>query len=324
MTRRFVILSACAGALLLAGAPEASPDAAPGFTAADLAAAATGARNGEERGLRAARAILAQTETLRAALMLNPDAAMAALPESERAILAAALGPDDGALSARLGWFARSAVVRVAPGAGLGAAGLYNPIADAWLLVRWDALGGALRLTEAAVADGPQLRPARDGAFWIEAGAGDARALAAQRTAAFAAFDRVFRRGGDAIFDNAGDPVLSGRAAVWAKCDRWLAGLAAWGADPARAAQVRRTRAALTEGPASAAGRRLGLPNGLDALPPRLRATMAPVAAWETPGGAMLLFASPLSARHALLMRLGGEDTQFTAVDFDAAPEERP
>ncbi|MBL8542252.1 MAG: hypothetical protein JNJ63_00450 [Hyphomonadaceae bacterium] len=307
--------------LLLVLSPISAAAQTAGFTPSDLERAASSLRQGSDRDLRTARAIYAQTETLRAALLLNPDAAMYALSPGEREILSGAFGPDDGRLSARIGWFARGATVRVAPGDALGTAGLYNPILDAWLVVRWNVLGGVLRLTDAALADGAVMRPQGEAATWIGAGAGDPAALAGQRDAASARFDEAFSQyGPDALFVALANPAAARRQEVWARTDRWLAGLAAWGASHERARRVERVHEALVEGPMSASGRRMGLPRALDAMPPRLRATMAPIAAWSTPESEHLLFMSPLSGSRALLMTLNGSGAAgFEALDLSAA-----
>ncbi|MEI9905452.1 MAG: hypothetical protein WDN06_17055 [Asticcacaulis sp.] len=249
-----------------------------GFTAGDLAAAARAGR--PDAALADAREHLAQTETLRAAFVLSPAGAWTLLSADEARTLRLAFGGQrplgDGAVQ----WFMRGAS-GVSNGDGL--TGLYNPIADVWLTLRWQRIGGSMRIVDAAFTPGALVRDSDDDTPWTEAPGAYADALAHGTAAA-----RISFRGlpGEPFFRTTGP--IRGVAAdqAFATVTRWMETLRPWGEDKTRLAQWKTMHRQLAEGKVGGT---------LADLPPRVRATLAPMAAITRPDGVSLLLMSPLA-----------------------------
>jgi hypothetical protein len=152
-----------------------------GFTTSELEVAGRQALVGASQQLQVARVLYAQTETLRLGLVLNPDAIRGSLSSSEQGTLSAALGPNSDILQARLAWFARSASVRVGPSESPDTTGLYNSLADMWLVLRWAKVGGVWRVVGAKLSDGKALRPFDEAPSWTNHPSDYASAIGASR-----------------------------------------------------------------------------------------------------------------------------------------------
>ena len=271
-----------------------------GFTATQLASAAREAERARPLQLERARVLLAQSDTLRAGLVLNPDRVRAALTRDEQAALNVAIGPRTSRTPAQLAWLARGARVVVAPGPEPEVSGLYNAIADAWLLLRWRNIGGAWRITAARLVPGAELRPADEAAAWTDQSGTLTDALQAAEARALRRFEELFRSqaSADGVFLAPGSGGLDARAAVLGSCDRWLASLVRWATEPGRQARIREVRAALGAGGNS-------LPEDVQALPTNVRATFLPTAGLTTDAGERLLWVSPLAPQVMLATDLG-------------------
>ncbi|MEI9905018.1 MAG: hypothetical protein WDN06_14435 [Asticcacaulis sp.] len=144
-----------------------------GFTAGDLTAAARAGR--PDPAMADAREQLAHTEAMRAAFVLSPAARGNCCPPTKRAISAWR--------SAHLGRWATTPCNGSCAGASSSAnsgdvTGLYNPIADVWLVLRWQRVGGAPRIADAVFLPGSALRDSTDRTPWTERPAAYADALA--------------------------------------------------------------------------------------------------------------------------------------------------
>ncbi len=249
-----------------------------GFTAGDLAAAARAGR--PDTALADAREQLAETETLRAAFVLSPAGAWKLLSADEARNLRLALGGQRPLGDDAVQWFMRGA-------SGMshddGLTGLYNPIADVWLTLRWQRIGGAMRIADAAFTPGALVRDSDDNTPWTEAPGAYADALAHGTATARVGFRSL---PGGPFFRTTGP--IRGVAAdqAFAAVTRWMETLRPWGENKARLAQWQAMHRQLAEG-------KIG--GKLAALPPRVRATLAPMAAITRPDGASLLLMSPLA-----------------------------
>ncbi len=306
MSIRIAVL--CIAAALVVPARAGTLEPGQGFTPGHLVSAA---RAGEQRRpwqLERARVLRAQTDTLRAGLVLNPDLANAALTRDEQAALRVAIGPRTSRTSAQLSWLARGARVAVAPGPEPEVSGLYNPIADAWLLLRWQSVAGAWRIDAARLVPGPELRPIDEATFWADQHGALTDALQAAEARALRRFEELFRNAAaaDGVFLAPVGRSAGSRAGVLRSCDRWLASLARWATEPGHLARVRELRAALGEGGDA-------LPEEVRALPTQVRATFLPTAGLATDAGERLLWVSPLAPQLVLLTDSGAESAAVGA-----------
>jgi len=277
-------------AFLLAG-PACAGDTR-GFSADDLAAAARAAHPAE--ALADAREYVAQTETLRAAFVLGPAAGWKLLSASEARNLRLAFGPSHPAEDDALQWFMRGA----SAGAGDGAmTGLYNPLADAWLILRWQRIGGAPRIADAVFLPGAALRDVSDRTPWTERPGRFTDALAGNTAVArltFAALDanRFFATVAP-LKAQAGDE-------AFASITPWLGSLRPWGEDKVRLAQWKTLHRRL-------AGGQTGAP--VSSLPPQIRASLIPMGAIRHDGGDALLLVSPLAPQILVAADYGARST---------------
>lgn len=272
------------GAWLLAAAAataQPAPTAPPqGFNAEALAQrlARSDAASAE------ARERAAETDLFRAGFTLDPARAWATLSNNEAETLHRALGPERGWEAAELAWFMRGAAVRVA---GEDLAGLYNPVADVWLLLRWERAGGGLRIVEAALVPGASVRPAAEAGAWTGSGALYGIALAEADALAAVRFVQLPGSvGSDLLFSGVAEARNELRGRAHGAIRRWVGGLAAWSSDPARrSAWAALHRRLLDGGSGAGAAAR---------LPTQVRASLTPVAAIDVHGAPSLLLVSPL------------------------------
>jgi hypothetical protein len=255
------------------------PVPTPGFSVEALAD-----RAAPPASLADARERAAESDSLRAAFTLDPAAAWRTLSDGEAETLHRALGPDRPLSDADLTWFMRSAAVRVA---GDDLAGLYNPLADVWLLLRFARSGGVLRVADAALVAGDVLRPRAEAASWTSSAGlyGVALAEADSRAAArFAVLPAV--ASSDLLFNALTERREEQRGRALSAIRRWVASLSPWGSNQARGDAWRALHPDLSEGgPGAGAAAR---------LPMAVRASLAPAAAIEGPDGPSLLLVSPL------------------------------
>lgn len=265
-------------AALTAALPAHSADT-KGFTAADLNTAARSAQAAPDLG--DAREAVAQSETLRAAFVLSPAGGWKLLsPDEARALHMAFGGPrplGDDAVQ----WFMRGA------SAGASASdttGLYNPIADAWLVLRWQRIGGTLRIRDAVFLPGDALRDADDRTPWNRRAGAYADALAASEASARTSFASL---DSDRFFAALGPLKLQASDEAFAQVTDRMASLKPWGSDKSRLAQWKSLHKRLAEGKAGGT---------VSALPPTIRASLVPMAALQRDGGGdSLLLISPLA-----------------------------
>ena len=260
----------------------ATPPLARGFSTRDMESAA---RTTIDPDLAEAREKRAEADTLRAAFVLDPTAAAAVLSEDERVVLDTAFGPPTQLRDAELRWFMRSASVRVTPGSK-GMSGLYNPIADVWLLLDWSRVGGSWRLIEAALVPGAELRPEPESASWRDAPGLYTVALANAKALAAARFDQLPEvTANKDLFAALAARRRTLQRRSFERIDAMLGSVGTWIRDPAHSwAALRRE---VVEG--KAAPTMSSLP-----LPIVVRASLTPAAAIMRPDGASLLLVSPL------------------------------
>jgi hypothetical protein len=294
---------------LLAAAIALPADAGTphGFSAADLAAAGKTAQANDT--VVEARQLAAATDTLRAAFILNPRTAWTTLTPDERATLQNALGEWAAGDDIELAWFMRGAAVRVGTPAGGAMTGLYNPVADAWLLLGWARSGGEWRVIEAAITPGARLRPASEGADWTARAGVTARVLASAHQLALHSFDELTgeARSTD-VFAALTLTRDEDRPEVHGRIDRWLGTLAGWRRDPARMKAFQELRGQII-------GRRVGAIAVSDkqplldvmSLPLNVRTSLTPVAAIAHDDGASLLMVSPLFPSLMVMADFGGD-----------------
>ena len=299
----------CVALLLLAAASPVF--AAGGFTTADLDAAALRATDAR---LVQARELAAATDTLRAAFVLNPDTAWTAMTADERAAVQGAFGNDVGARREELSWLMRSARVRVGTGEARDVSGLYSPVAQAWLLLRWARVGGQWRVTGAALIPARRLAAATD---WTERSEAPAAALALAAREADEDFASVTQyQAAPAIFEQLAATRAEDRDAVMTSCTKWVASIAGWRQNPARFATWRGLHGELAEA--------RGVPAAIARLPQPVRASLTPAASVATTTGTQLLIVSPLFPGLVVAADFpeGNPTPTMALIDLDAP--ERP
>lgn len=156
-----------------------------GFTEAQLADAAQSAAAEAAPHAAAIRSAAMRSERLRAVLAVAMDQAPTQLTREELRLVTTALGPPTVDRDILLGWLMRGGSVTAA---GPDLTGIYNPFADGWLILRWNHVGGAPRLTDAALVTGASLRGGLDAPF-ATADVPFAQALVARRMVTMAALD---------------------------------------------------------------------------------------------------------------------------------------
>jgi hypothetical protein len=249
--------------------------------------------------------VATDTETLRAAFVLNPETAWTLMTASERMALQTAFGNVAAARSVEIAWFMRGASTAVGNN---GMSGLYNPLADAWLLMVWARVGGVPRVVQAALVPAERLGPgegftAREG----DVGA----ALAAARTDRLAQFeDLTTNATAGAILSALAPTRIADRTIVIDRAARWLATLAGWQQAPGQPEAWARLRAEMLR------GRKRG--HELALLPKVARETMTPVGVVTHGGGEAVLMMSPLSP--ALVAISAAASGPVILADLGGAP----
>lgn len=265
-------------ALALAVPAHAGDTPTKGFTAGDLkSAAAQTARPSPALG--DAREFAAQAEVVRAAFVLKPAAGWSVLTPSEARILRLAFGPGRPLGDDAIQWFMRGASASAGNGDMVG---LYNPLADVWLVLRWDRIGGSPRIRDAVFLPGRAVEGG-DGQGWTQSSGPYADALAHNAAVAHIAFTTLDSYAFFDAFDNVRGP--AGNEA-YASVTAWMGSLRPWGEDKTHLKQWRALHKDLAEG-------RTG--GNVAALPPRVRATLVPMGAITTADGPALLLVSPLA-----------------------------
>jgi hypothetical protein len=255
---------------------------------------------------------LAATESVRRGLAVDASELLTRPFIAEGGALSTALGPIDPASMPLLSRFATNAIARAA---GPEATGLYNPIADVWLLMRWRMQNGRPILTSAVWADGGALR-GDDVRWWDASGSfGDALVGGWQRSAA--AFDQRFRAAGTM------PPLapLDARATVARRLAQLEQGVLGVEADSRLASRLERARRTHLANPRSSAGDPVALQ--VDALPATIRASTRLAAVFRRPNGLSAAYASPLRPDLVFFLNLDGDEgnSGMTVVAF---PEPTP
>lgn len=227
------------------------------------------------------RPLAAATDMLRVAFVLDTVAAWQGLAPDDRAQLRLAIGPEQERTAAALGWFMYGAAVRIARD---DLAGLYNPIADVWLVLHWRVSAGAPRLAAAFLVPGAALRPDAEARRWSESGEPYAAALVTADARAAARFTELGEAGpAYALIEWLAPQRMTLRQQAFAQLTPWLDGLQEWRRD----ADWRRLRARLVAANGFAAG--------LSSLPPAVRRSLIPLGAMRRGGVPSLLLGSPLA-----------------------------
>lgn len=250
-----------------------------GFSADDLAGRA--GAHGNSRVATATRRRAAATDMLRAAFVLDMASAWRGLAPDERAQLRLAVGPDAPLTAPAMGWFMHGASVRLA---GRELAGLYNPIADVWLVLHWRTSGGAPRIAAAFLVPGGALRPADEAGAWSERDGPYAAALAtadAQAAARFLALGEAWPA--EALVDRLARERGALRDGAFARITPWLGGLRSWQRSPAWTRLQSRLVAAD------------GFAATLASMPLAVRRSLVPLGAIQRADGGSLLLGSPLA-----------------------------
>lgn len=290
--------------LLLIASPAAAQSV--GFSASDLTAAA--ATTGDQvAALKATRRIAAQTEILRAILATDMRRAAQRISADELRVLTAALGRPTLERDIALSWLMRSGLTTAADGE---LSGIYSPLADAWLVLRWETIGGAPRISAAALIRGTTLRPPAEG-DWRGSEAPFAGELLRLKLQSFAIFARLPQDpGADRFFQLHAVIADLERTAVLSRSTAMVAALSAWSkANPATLARI------------DAATRKHADP-ALMGLPDKVRKAMGPIAVVESPQGALLLLQSPVYPAQTIVARIADPTAtpSFTGVDLSPAP----
>lgn len=278
---------------------------ASGFTADDLTTAAKA--GAEDPATVTARQLAAATDTLRAAFVLNPETAWTTLTRDERNTLQTALGPDVINRPVELAWLMRGAAVRVGNAQAGEISALYNPVGDAWLLLGWARASGEWRVINAALVPGSRLRRKDEVSDWTKQSGSMLEALAASHAGALDRFVALTdNESANNLFIALAATRAEDRAAVYARADQWLATLAGWKRDAARAKSWADLRAILVEGEANA--------GSVARLPAPVRASLIPVGAIAQEDGAALLLVSPLYPELMVEADFDGSGTNFKSL----------
>ncbi len=250
-----------------------------GFTQSDLAQAAS-ANDAEALRTSAARQIAARTEILRAVMATNMPGAQRRISRDEMQVLTIALGKPTPTRDIMFSWLMRSGVTTAANGE---ISGIYSPLADAWLVLRWAQLGGSPRLVDAALVRGTSLRPVDTQPDWRTSRAPFAAAVLQTKLQAVDSFaslpdalpaPRLFRLLG-AMRD-------AERVAVLDRTGEMLGGISAW--SRANGASIAAVERMIRKHPDLS----------LLTLPERVRADLSPMAVITSPQGTLLVLQSPV------------------------------
>ncbi len=253
------------------------PPNTKGFTAGDLSAAARASR--PSPALADAREFAAQTEVVRAGFVLDPAGAWGLLSPSEARTLHAAFGPQRAYGDDAIQWFMRGAQASAGNG---DMTGLYNPLADVWLVLRWDRIGGRPRIADAVFLPGSAVNGG-GGQTWTQSPGPYADALARNASVARVAFALL---DSGPFFDAFAPARATAGDQACQSVKAWMGSLRPWGEAKAHLKQWQALHKDL------ATGRTGGT---VAALPPRVRATLVPMGAITSADGPALLLVSPLA-----------------------------
>ncbi len=263
----------------------------PGFTTDDMANFAREAR--QDSQIKAARTLFAETETLRAAFVINPTRAFVALPRNERDVLQRAADPSTERRMLALQWFMRGGIAKASIIDNALLSAIYHPVAQVWLLIRWDRAGGRWRVADAAFA------PASSFAATATDSPTDIPGSYRQATSDFAqltedlAVPTIFA---SRIGDRAG-----ARAAAFERIDAAMATLGRFYGDASQARALAGLETALEDSNAAWVSAAL-------ILPQPARATLAPVAATRTANGVSVWLSSPFAPATLIAADWAGGD----------------
>jgi hypothetical protein len=223
----------------------------------------------------------------------------------ERRALQSALGALDQNNAAALSWFFRSTSMRT--GARADIVGFYNPIADAWLVLRVAYAAGAWRVADARLLDAAALR-GPNAPYWTETDDNALAILAQNQRATIVAFD--------ALSDLQTDTERTAFHTIADRMRAWSASTAAWGNAPETAAAAEQVRAAIARGrvarlaPANTTWRG----REIDALPQAVRASFAVTAAAARGDGATVFLISPLAPEIIIVLDMRGHEPAGLSV----------
>jgi len=254
--------------------------------------------------------IAAQTEFLRALLAVDMANASRAIPADDLRIVSAAFGPPAQDRDILVNWLMRGGQ---AFATREGLSGIYNPLADAWLLLGWRPVGADARLVWAALVEGEVLREAGQPDWSEGQGAlgNELERAADQSSAAFLAIPETLGTGGlvELVETYRG---LQG-ALVLDRVRDMGGALASWSA--ANPAALQRLRVAIERKRDKA----------LRELPDPVRESLSPMAALTGPDGVILVLQSPIDPSRTILVRIGEgrAGMEFSAADLrpDRAPD---
>ena len=263
--------------LALALAAPAQAQDTKGFTAGDLSAAARAGR--PSPALADMREFAAQTEVVRAGFVLDPAGAWGLLSPSEARTLHVAFGPQRPTGDDAIQWFMRGAEASAGNG---DMTGLYNPLADVWLVLRWDRIGGRPRIADAVFLPGSAVNGG-GGQTWTQSPGPYADALARNAAVAHIAFALL---DSGPFFDAFASVKTPASDQAYQSVTAWMGSLRPWGEDKARLKQWQALHRDLAEGKTGGT---------VAALPPKVRATLVPMGAITSADGPALLLVSPLA-----------------------------
>lgn len=258
-----------------------------GFTLDEMANFAREAPQDDQ--IKAARTLFAETETLRAAFVINPARTFSALSSSEREVLQLAANPSTERRMLALHWFMRGGISKASIVDNALLSGIYHPVAQVWMLIRWDRSGGRWSVSDAAFVPASALADrAGAGRAGADRAGTDLVDLGDSYQRAIADFARVTED--IAIPTIMGSRIGDRTTAQAAAFERIDAALATLGrlygeALPARA----------LEGLRKKSGEQADAMSAARALPSQARATLAPIAATRTAGGVTVWLSSPLA-----------------------------
>lgn len=274
--------------------PIPSFAAVAGFSTDDLAAAAEAAPLDAQ--IATARQLAAATATIRAAFVLNPATADTLLSRDERMVLERALGMDDGDQAVRIAWLMRASAVRVGLSPSADVTALYNPVADAFLLLRWARASGEWRIVAAALTPSARLLPQADAADWTVQQGEFLTALARTHNRALNQFALLTKTySATDLFLALLPHRATDQAQVYGRIDTWLGTLIGWRGDAAQLSAWQALHKSIVEGRESGflvADRAQVL--NVTGLPVAIRGSLTPVAAIAHDAGSSLLLVSPL------------------------------
>jgi hypothetical protein len=249
-----------------------------GFTLDEMANFAREAPQDDQ--IKAARKLFAETETLRAAFVINPARTFSALSSSEREVLQLAANPSTERRMLALHWFMRGGIAKASIIDNALLSGIYHPVAQVWMLIRWDRSGGRWSVADAAfvpanaLADGARADPAD---------------LPSSYQRAIADFVQVTQDIAvpTIMGSRIGDRTVA-QAAAFERIDAVVATLGRLYGEPAQVRALAGLRKSFGEQSDTMSAAR--------ALPSQARISLAPVAATRTANGVRVWLSSPLAS----------------------------